>query len=89
MLAAVKDLTIPDPEISADLIGLQPRIDRVSVLQEGMLQEMSELRSRSTKVLERWYLEGVEGVNKDFAEWDERLRDVEVSVMRREREDLD
>jgi hypothetical protein len=41
------------------------------------------LRARSARVLEEWYLVGVEGTNECFAEWDQRLERTEREVNRR------
>lgn len=41
------------------------------------------MRRRSLRVLERWYLVGIEGVNECFAEWDERTLEADRVVTRR------
>lgn len=70
---------------SAELVGLIPRVNRVEALQAAQGREMAELRGRTVRVLERWYLVGVEGVNECVAEWDERTLGVERGVGRVER----
>ena len=46
--------------------------------------EVNGLVRRSVGVLERWYAV-VEGVNACVAEWDDRLRELEIKVSRREK----
>jgi len=46
--------------------------------------QVDELVRRSVGILERWYVI-VEGFNACVAEWDERLREVEIHVSRREK----
>ncbi|KAF3919626.1 hypothetical protein ABW20_dc0104572 [Dactylellina cionopaga] len=72
-LVSLRDISVPDVDVSVRLVELQPRIDRLVVMQEVQAREMAELRRRSLKALERWYEVGVEGVNECFAEWDERV----------------
>ncbi|KAK6336241.1 hypothetical protein TWF696_001802 [Orbilia brochopaga] len=83
-LVSLRDLPVPDVDVSVRLIALQPRLDRLTVMQEMQGREMAELRRRSVKVLERWYEVGVEGVNGCFAEWDERVGRAERAVRRAE-----
>ena len=83
-LNAIKDLPIPPPETSAALIALHPRLAKVEMLQESQAQEMSELRRRSASVIQRWYELGVLGESECWAEWEERLVDVEKRVRREE-----
>ena len=85
-LILLKDSPIPAPSLSAELVELQPRIDKAAVVHEAQARELAELRSRSIKVLERWYLVGVEGVNECFAEWDERTRDIDKMLARKAHE---
>jgi len=50
------------------------------------MKEISELRKRSARVLERWYLVGVEGGNECAAEWEERTGVVDRVLGKVERE---
>lgn len=79
------DSPIPNPNTSIELISLIPRINKVELLQEAQIKEISELRKRSARLLERWYLVGVEGGNECAAEWEERTGVVERVVGRVER----
>jgi hypothetical protein len=82
-LAAINDTPIPSPGLSAGLVELLPRIQRAEVLQAAQERKIAELRARSAKVLEAWFLCGVQGVNECFAEWDERTFECEKVVTRR------
>lgn len=76
--------TIPNPAVLARLIALQPRLERIGAKQDAQAREFSELRARSARVVERWYEEGVLGMGEKWAEWEERLREGEILVRRRE-----
>ncbi|KAK6532818.1 hypothetical protein TWF281_006992 [Arthrobotrys megalospora] len=82
-LVSLRDIAVPDVDTSIKLIELQPRIDKLAVMQEVQGKEMAELRRRSLHVLERWYEVGVEGINECFAEWDERVGRCDRVVRRR------
>ncbi|KAF8457495.1 hypothetical protein BGX38DRAFT_1265786 [Terfezia claveryi] len=84
-LNSIMDSPIPNPNTSIELISLIPRINKVELLQEAQIKEISELRKRSARVLERWYLVGVEGGNECAAEWEERTGVVERGLGRVER----
>ncbi|RPB24340.1 hypothetical protein L211DRAFT_824339 [Terfezia boudieri ATCC MYA-4762] len=84
-LNSIMDSPIPNPNTSIELISLIPRINKVELLQEAQIKEISELRKRSARLLERWYLVGVEGGNECAAEWEERTGVVERVVGRVER----
>ncbi|RPB05214.1 hypothetical protein L873DRAFT_1825368 [Choiromyces venosus 120613-1] len=82
-LTSIRDTPIPDPNVSADLIALMPRVNRAEVVQQTQAREIAELRRRSAALLERWYLLGIEGVNECFAEWDERTLEVDKLLSRK------
>ncbi|KAJ5649857.1 uncharacterized protein N7484_003580 [Penicillium longicatenatum] len=83
-LTSLNDLPIPDAQSSATLIDLQPRMDRVAQTQAQQAAEISELRIRTAKVLQRWYEVGLVGSGECWAEWEGRLEGVEREVRRRE-----
>ncbi|KAJ5785899.1 uncharacterized protein N7503_011111 [Penicillium pulvis] len=83
-LTSLNDLPIPDAQSSATLIDLQPRMDRVAQTQAEQAAEISELRVRTAKVLQRWYEVGLVGSGECWAEWEARLEGVERGVRRRE-----
>ncbi|KAJ6110251.1 hypothetical protein N7486_002486 [Penicillium sp. IBT 16267x] len=83
-LTSLNDIPIPDAQSSATLIDLQPCIDRVAQTQAQQAAEISELRVRTAKVLQRWYEVGLVGSGECWAEWEGRLEGVEREVRRRE-----
>ena len=76
--------TIPDTAPLVKLIGLEPRIERVEAKQIEQAREFAELRLRSTRLLENWYKMGVLDMGEKWADWEERLRDCEILVRRKE-----
>ncbi|KAK4624079.1 hypothetical protein CLAFUW4_05446 [Fulvia fulva] len=75
---------IPDPSSLTKLIGLTSRIDAAEAKQVEQAREFAELRGRSAKIVEKWYEEGVLDMGERWADWEERLRDAEILVRRRE-----
>ena len=83
-LTSLNDLPIPDAKASASLIELQPQLDHLAAIQEQQAQEISDLRLRSARVLQRWYEIGVVGNGECWAEWESRLEDIDREVRREE-----
>ena len=83
-LSAIKDLPIPPAEASALLVSLQPRLSRLELLQDEQSREMAELRTRSARVIQRWYEVGVLGESECWSEWEGRVVEVEKRVRREE-----
>ena len=83
-LPQVKDTTIPDPSSAAKLVELRPRIEQLQATQTSQAREFAELRVRSAKAVEAWYEGGVLEMGEQWAQWEERLRDAEIVVRRRE-----
>lgn len=83
-LTSLNDLPVPDAQSSAALINLQPQLDRLAQTQSEQAAEISELRVRTARVLQRWYDVGLVGSGECWAEWEGRLEDVEREVRRRE-----
>ncbi|EED17600.1 nuclear distribution protein RO10, putative [Talaromyces stipitatus ATCC 10500] len=83
-LSSLKDLPIPDAQASTALIELQPRLQKLLSIQEQQAIEISELRKRSARLLQRWYELGVLRNSECWAEWESRLEDIEREVKRRE-----
>jgi hypothetical protein len=81
-LTSVRDLPIPPASASADLVALQPRLEKVQEVQRSQIREVAELRARSARLLERWLEVGVVGQGEVWAEWEERVRAVERGVRR-------
>ncbi|EGC47280.1 nuclear distribution protein RO10 [Histoplasma capsulatum var. duboisii H88] len=72
-LTSLKDLPIPPASLSASLIELQPRLDRLVAVQEQQAAEIAELRTRSALVAKRWVEVGVLGggeiITPESLEW--------------------
>lgn len=83
-LTSLNDLPIPDAEASASLVELQPRLDRLAQVQEEQAKEVSELRTRSARVLQRWYEIGLVGGGECWVDWEGRLEEVDREVRREE-----
>ena len=83
-LSQLQDTSIPDPSAIANLVELRPRIEKAQVKQRAQAQELADLRARSAKMVETWYEDGVLGMGDRWAEWEERLRDAEILVRRKE-----
>jgi hypothetical protein len=83
-LSQLQDLNVPDAAAAAKLIELRPRIQKAHEKQVAQAKEFAELRARSAQAVEKWYEGGVLGMGEQWAEWEERLRDAEILVRRRE-----
>lgn len=83
-LNLVKELPIPPASLSAELIELQPRLDRARERQETELQRITDLRVRSARLLERWLQEGILGRGQVWAECQERVMALERKLRRAE-----
>jgi hypothetical protein len=83
-LNQLQDLTVPDPLTAVKLTELQPRIDKARAKQRSQSAEFAELRDRSARAVEAWYEGGVLGMDGQWADWEERLRDAEILVRRKE-----
>ncbi|KAK0263765.1 hypothetical protein LTR29_006879 [Friedmanniomyces endolithicus] len=83
-LTQLQDTRVPDPAGTVKLLDLAPRIEKARVRQEKQAREVAELRARSARVVEQWLEVGMLGMSERWAEWEERLREVEIVVRRRE-----
>jgi hypothetical protein len=83
-LQSLQETSVPDPTSASKLRELQPRIEKAAARQQQQANELAELRSRSAAAVERWYESGVLGMAERWAEWEERMRDVEIVVRRLE-----
>lgn len=81
-LQSLQETSVPDPTSASKLRELQPRIDKAAARQQQQANELAELRSRSAAAVERWYESGILGMAERWAEWEERMRDVEIVVRR-------
>lgn len=83
-LSQLKDLSVPDAAGSTKLIEQQERIDRARRRQDEQAKEFAELRARSARTVEEWYRDGVLDMGEQWALWEERLKEVEILIRRRE-----
>ncbi|KAK5123777.1 hypothetical protein LTR85_002413 [Meristemomyces frigidus] len=83
-LTQLQDTHLPDPAAATKLVDLQPRIEKVQARQDQQARDFAELRRRSARVVEQWYQVGVLEMGEKWAEWEERVRDAEILVRRRE-----
>jgi hypothetical protein len=83
-LQSLQETSVPDPASASKLRELQPRIEKAAARQQQQANELAELRSRSAAAVERWYESGILGMAERWAEWEERMRDVEIVVRRLE-----
>ncbi|PGH05938.1 hypothetical protein AJ80_08250 [Polytolypa hystricis UAMH7299] len=81
-LTSLKDLPIPPARASASLIELQPRLDKLSQVQNQQAAEIAELRAQSVVLLKRWVEVGVLAGSEVWGEWEERVAMVERAVRR-------
>lgn len=83
-LQSLQETAVPDSASASKLRELHQRITKAASRQEQQAKELAELRSRSAAAVERWYETGVLGMAERWAEWEERMRDVEIIVRRLE-----
>ena len=83
-LLAIRDTPFPEENVSAEIANSLPEVVRVQLKVMEKEAEVDELTKRSVAVLEKWYAV-VAGFNACVAEWDERLRELEVKISRREK----
>ena len=83
-LTSLQDLPVPAASLSASLIELQPRLERIAKVQAEQAREITELRSRSAVLAERWMAVGIVAGGEVWGEWEGRVEDVEREIRRRE-----
>ena len=76
--------TIPESAPLVKLIAMQTRIDKLETKQMEQAQEFAELRARSARAVEKYYESGVLQMGEQWTEWEERLKDCEILVRRKE-----
>lgn len=72
-LTSLNDLPIPPAELSASLTELQPRLDKLAIVQDEQAREVSRLRTRSAILAQRLVEVDLVGSNEVLAEWEERI----------------
>lgn len=83
-LSSLEGQQIPDARQLAALVSLQPRVANALALQRVHAEQEDELHLRSAKLLTRWYERSVVRQGEQWAEWEERLSNVEKRVRRKE-----
>ena len=84
MLLAIRDTPFPEESVSAEIANSLPEVVKLQLAVAERDEQVENLAKRSLAVLQGWY-EIVEGFNGCVAEWDERLRDLETKVRRKEK----
>lgn len=79
-LSSMNDIPIPSPELSAQLIALQPRIAKIEAIQANQLLEVRRLLERSAAIIEKWYLTNVLENGEIWASLDKRIRQIEQKI---------
>lgn len=77
-------MRFPEESVSAEIANSLPEVVKLQLSLAEKDEEVANLARRSIRVLQEWY-ELVEGLNGCIAEWDERLRDLETKVCRKEK----
>jgi len=84
MLLGVYDIPFPDENVSAEIANSLPEVVKLQLRVAELDERVTNLAKRSVIALQWWY-ELVEGFNGCIAEWDERLRQMETVIMRKEK----
>ena len=83
-LNLLKDSPVPPSEATASILSIKPRLDRAESVQDSLAADVSQLRLRSILLLQRWVKVGVQAAGHCWADWEERLLEVERTVRRAE-----
>jgi hypothetical protein len=83
-LIGIRDTPFPDESVSAEIANSLPEVVKLQLALAERDELVAKLSRRSITVLQEWY-ELVEGFNACVAEWDERLRDLETKILRKEK----
>ena len=81
-LNLLNDLKIPPPEATAALLAVKPRLTRAEVVQNSLAEDIAQLRLRSILLTQRWMKVGIIAAGHCWADWEERLMEVEKIVCR-------
>ena len=83
-LNLLKDSPVPAPEATSTILSVKPRLARVEQVQDMFAADVAELRLRSILLLQHWVKLGVQAAGHCWADWEERLLEVEKIVRRAE-----
>ena len=81
-LRALLDIPFPPTSSFTHLISQEPRFAAIMARQNEQGREIAELRTRSARVVGRWYEGGVVGVGRCWVDWEGRVRGCERGVRR-------
>ncbi|CZT39932.1 probable RO-10 protein, required for nuclear distribution [Rhynchosporium secalis] len=81
-LTSIMDVPIPAAELSTQLIELQPRIAKIEAVQAAQNEDIKELRERSAKLVQKWYLGDILGAGEEWAGYEGRVGRVEQRLRR-------
>ncbi|KAI1080599.1 hypothetical protein F5B20DRAFT_539856 [Whalleya microplaca] len=84
-LTAIADTPVPDPEQTAALVALGPRMKGIEATQLAQAAEIAELRARSEAVVRAWYEREVLGYSGFVAGVEGRVERAERAVRRVEK----
>ncbi|OTA98941.1 hypothetical protein M426DRAFT_76668 [Hypoxylon sp. CI-4A] len=84
-LTAISDTPIPDPEHTANLVALLPKMKGIEATQLVQAAEIAELRARSEVVVRKWYEHDIMGYSKFVAGVESRVERAERVVKRVEK----
>ncbi|KAI2632931.1 hypothetical protein GGS21DRAFT_147816 [Xylaria nigripes] len=84
-LTAICDTPVPDPNHSAVLANLLPRMKGIEATQQVQATEIAELRARSEKAIRQWYEHDVMRYSDFVADVEGRIVRIEQTVRRAER----
>ncbi|KAI0394513.1 hypothetical protein F5Y17DRAFT_249842 [Xylariaceae sp. FL0594] len=85
LLTDISNTPIPDAAQSANLASLLPRMKGIEVTQLAQAAEIAELRTRSERVVRRWYEKGVLAYSDFIAGVESQVEKVEQAVRRAEK----
>lgn len=83
-LTSLQNQSIPDVSLLTKIIALHQRILHLKERQDKYYRELSNLKGRSAEALASWHEQGIIEMSEHWADWEERLRDVEILVRRME-----
>lgn len=85
LTAVTSDTPVPDPELSAHLASLLPRMKGVEAMQLAQEAEMADLRARSERAMREWYEGRVLKYGDFVADLEGRVEDIEMGIRREEK----
>ncbi|EFX01855.1 nuclear distribution protein [Grosmannia clavigera kw1407] len=84
--AALNDTPVPEAALSAQLVGLVPRMETIDASQRALEAEIAQLRSRSERLVRQHYERRALASSKQVANVEARFQRMEGRVRRLEKE---